>query len=120
MKGVEQPPQLQPEGDVGIKTRRMVEKLPPNCSSTLAWGVLLHDVGKPPTFAAANGPGTRIRFDGHVEVGARMAERICRELRFSNDDTEQIETLVANHLRFKDVRQMRQATLKRVVPLPRF
>jgi len=120
MKGVEQPPQFHPEGDVWIHTRMMLEKLPPNCSPTLAWGVLLHDVGKPPTFAAANGPGTRIRFDGHVEVGARMAERICRELRFSNDDTEQIETLVANHLRFKDVRQMRQATLKRFVRLPRF
>jgi poly(A) polymerase len=120
MKGVEQPPQFHPEGDVWIHTRMMLEKLPPNCSPTLAWGVLLHDVGKPPTFAPANGPGTRIRFDGHVEVGARMAERICWELRFSNDDTEQIETLVANHLRFKDVRQMRQATLKRFVRLPRF
>src|SRR6266853_63325 len=94
MKGVEQPPQYHPEGDVWIHTRMMLEKLPPNCSSTLAWGVLLHDVGKPPTFAPANGPGTRIRFDGHVEVGARMAERICRELR--------------------------QATLKRFVRLPRF
>jgi poly(A) polymerase len=120
MKGVEQPPQFHPEGDVWIHTRMMLEKLPPNCSATLAWGVLLHDVGKPPTFAPAMGPGTRIRFDGHVEVGARMAERICRELRFSNDDTKQIETLVANHLRFKDVRQMRQATLKRFVRLPRF
>ena len=120
MKGVEQPPQFHPEGDVWIHTRMMLEKLLPNCSPTLAWGVLLHDVGKPPTFAPAKGPGTRIRFDGHVEVGARMAERICRELRFSNDDIEQIETLVANHLRFKDVRQMRQATLKRFVRLPRF
>ena len=120
MKGVEQPPQFHPEGDVWIHTRMMLENLPPHCSPTLAWGVLLHDVGKPPTFAPATGPGTRIRFDGHVEIGARMAERICRELRFSNDDTEQIETLVANHLRFKDVRQMRQATLKRFVRLPRF
>ena len=120
MKGVEQPPQFHPEGDVWIHTRMMLEKLLPNCSTALAWGVLLHDVGKPPTFAPAKGPGTRIRFDGHVEVGARMAERICRELRFSNDDTEQIEKLVANHLRFKDVRQMRQATLKRFVRLPRF
>jgi len=120
MKGVEQPPQYRPEGDVWIHTRMMLEKLPPNCSSTLAWGVLLHDVGKPPTFAPATGPGTRIRFDGHVEVGARMAERICRELRFSNEDTEQIESLVANHLRFKDVHVMRQATLKRFVRLPRF
>ena len=120
MKGVEQPPQFHPEGDVWIHTRMMLEKLPPNCSPTLAWAVLLHDVGKPPTFAPATGPDTRIRFDGHVEVGARMAERICRELRFSNDDTKQIETLVANHLRFKDVRQMRQATLKRFVRLSRF
>jgi poly(A) polymerase len=120
MKGVEQPPQYHPEGDVWIHTRLMLEKLPPNCSPTLAWGVLLHDVGKPPTFAPAAGPGTRIRFDGHVEVGARMAEHICRTLRFSNEDTEQIETLVANHLRFIDVPKMRAATLKRFVRLPRF
>ncbi len=76
MKGVEQPPQFHPEGDVWIHTRMMLEKLQPNCSPTLAWGVLLHDVGKPPTFAPATGPGTRIRFDGHVEVGVRMAEHI--------------------------------------------
>jgi poly(A) polymerase len=120
MKGVEQPPQFHPEGDVWIHTRMMLEKLPPNSSSTLAWGVLLHDVGKPPTFSPAAGPGTRIRFDGHVEVGARMAEYICRNLRFSNEDIEQIEALVENHLRFKDVPQMRTATLKRFVRLPRF
>src|SRR6202790_4580735 len=120
MKGVEQPPQYHPEGDVWMHTRMMLEMLPPNCSPTLAWGVLLHDVGKPPTFTPATGPGTRIRFDGHVDVGARMAEHVCRALRFSNEDVEQIETLVANHLRFKDVGQMRQATLKRFVRLPKF
>ncbi len=120
MKGVEQPPQFHPEGDVWIHERMMLEKLPPDCSATLAWGVLLHDVGKPPTFTPASGPGTRIRFNGHEEVGARMAEHICRELRFSNEDTEQIEALVANHMRFKDVPQMRTATLKRFVRLRRF
>jgi tRNA nucleotidyltransferase/poly(A) polymerase len=120
MKGVEQPPQFHPEGDVWIHTRMMLEKLPPHCSPTLAWGVLLHDVGKPPTFSPARGPGTRIRFDGHAEVGARMAENICRALRFSNEDTEQIEALVADHMRFKDVPQMRAATLKRFVRLRRF
>jgi poly(A) polymerase len=98
----------------------MLEMLQPHCSPTLAWGVLLHDVGKPPTFAPAAGPGTRIRFDGHVEVGARMAEHICRTLRFSNEDLEQIESLVANHLRFKDVHEMRTSTLKRFVRLPHF
>jgi poly(A) polymerase len=120
MKGVEQPPQFHPEGDVWIHTRMMLENLQPGCSPTLAWGVLLHDVGKPPTFTPAKGPGTRIRFDGHAEVGARMAEHICRNLRFSNEDTEEVVSLVANHMRFKDVRDMRTATLKRFVRLPHF
>ena len=120
MKGVEQPPEYHPEGDVWIHTRMMLEMLRPKCSSTLAWGVLLHDVGKPSTFAPAKGPGTRIRFDGHAEVGARMAESLCRALRFSNEETAQIESLVANHMRFKDVQQMRPATLKRFVRLPKF
>ena len=120
MKGVEQPPQFHPEGDVWIHTLLMLEKLQPGCSPTLAWGVLLHDVGKPPTFTPPSGPNGRIRFDEHVEVGTRMAEEICRRLRFSNEDTAQIAALVANHLRFKDAPQMKPATLKRFVRLDRF
>jgi poly(A) polymerase len=120
MKGVEQPPQFHPEGDVWIHTRLMIEKLPAGASPTLAWGVLLHDVGKPATFKSAEETGDRIRFDGHVDVGVRMAEAITRRLRFSNEDTEQIVALVANHMRFKDVEQMRASTLKRFIRLPRF
>jgi poly(A) polymerase len=120
MKGVEQPPQFHPEGDVWIHTLLMLEGLPPRSSPTLAWGVLLHDVGKPATFSPPSGPNGRIRFDRHVEVGTRMAEEICSRLRFSNDDTAQIASLVANHLRFKDAPQMKRATLKRFVRLDRF
>jgi poly(A) polymerase len=120
MKGVQQPPQFHPEGDVWIHTLMMLEGLKAGCAPTLAWGVLLHDVGKPPTFAPPSGPNDRIRFDGHVEVGVRMAEEICRQLRFSNDDTAQIVALVANHMRFKDVPQMKASTLKRFVRLDRF
>jgi poly(A) polymerase len=80
----------------------------------------LHDVGKPATFKSAEETGDRIRFDGHVGVGVRMAEAITRRLRFSNEDAEQIVTLVANHMRFKDVEQMRTSTLKRFIRLPRF
>src|SRR6266478_3822084 len=120
MKSVEQPPQFHPEGDVWIHTRIMLEGLPARVSPTLAWGVLLHDVGKPPTFKPALETGDRIRFDGHVDVGVRMAEEICRRLRFSNEDTEQILALVDNHMRFKDVDSMRTSTLKRFVRLPKF
>lgn len=119
-KSVAQPPEFHPEGDVWIHTLLMLERLPAGCSPTLAWGALLHDVGKPPTFTPPRGPGDRIRFDHHVEVGTRMAEEICRRLRFSNAETEQIAALVANHLRFKDVFDMRPSTLKRFVRLPRF
>ena len=120
MKGVEQPPQFHPEGDVWIHTRMMLDGLAAGVSPALAWGVLLHDVGKPPTFRSARETGDRIRFDRHVEVGVPMAEAVCRRLRFSNDDMEQVKALVANHMKFKDVHQMRQSTLKRFVRQPRF
>jgi len=120
MKGVQQPPQYHPEGDVWIHTRLMLEGIPAGASPTLAWGILLHDVGKPPTYRPVSETGDRIRFDGHVDVGVRMAEEICRRLRFSNEDTEQILALVNNHMRFKDVESMRASTLKRFVRLPRF
>jgi poly(A) polymerase len=120
LRGVQQPPQFHPEGDVWIHTRMMLEGLRAGSSPTLAWGVLLHDVGKPPTFTPPAGPEGRIRFDEHVEVGTRMAEEICRRFRFSTEDTEQIASLVANHLRFKDVHQMRASTLKRFARLIRF
>ncbi|MGB2645756.1 MAG: CCA tRNA nucleotidyltransferase [Candidatus Acidiferrum sp.] len=120
MKGVAQPPQFHPEGDVWIHTLLMIEQLAAGTSPTLAWGVLLHDVGKPPTFKPVSQTGNRIRFDHHVDVGVRMAETICRRYRFSNEETEQIAALVANHMRFKDVDQMRASTLKRFVRLPHF
>jgi poly(A) polymerase len=117
MKGVEQPPQFHPEGDVWVHTLGLLEQLEPGCSLTLAWGALLHDVGKPPTFRRAP---DRIRFDGHVEVGVAMAAEICRRFRFSNEETRQILTLVENHMRFMDSGRMKASTLKRFFRLPQF
>src|SRR5271167_2809316 len=117
MKGVEQPPQFHPEGDVFVHTLLLLEKLPHPCPITLAWGALLHDVGKPATFRIAP---DRIRFDGHVDVGVKIAEEICHRLRFSNHDTEQILALVKNHMRFANALQMSESTFKRFVRLPRF
>jgi poly(A) polymerase len=120
MKGVEQPPQYHPEGDVWIHTLLMLEGLLKDASPTLAWGVLLHDVGKPPTFQSAAETKDRIRFNHHVEVGVRMAEAICKRLRFSNEHAEQILALVDNHMKFGAVEEMRASTLKKFVRLPRF
>ena len=117
MKGVEQPPEFHPEGDVFVHTLLLLKNLPQPCPMTLAWGALLHDVGKPPTFRRAP---DRIRFDEHAKVGTKMAEAICRRLRFSNEDTEQILLLVENHMRFGDVERMKPSTFKRFIRLPRF
>jgi poly(A) polymerase len=116
MKGVEQPPLYHPEGDVWAHTLLMLDQLPAGCAMTLAWGALLHDVGKPSTFRRAE----RIRFDGHVEVGVAIAMEICRRFRFSKDETRQIVALVQNHMRFADAPRMKISTLKRFFQLDKF
>jgi poly(A) polymerase len=114
-QGVSQPPEFHPEGDVWAHVLLMLEELH-NPTPTLAFGVLLHDVGKPPTFQIRD----RIRFDGHAEVGAEMTKLILGRLKFSNEESDRITSLVANHMRFKDVQQMRLSTLKRFLCLPHF
>ncbi len=116
MKGVEQPMEFHPEGDVYIHTLLLMDGLK-NAPFELAMGCLLHDVAKPATFHRAP---DRIRFHGHDKIGADMAEVICRRLMLPNDQTQIIKELVAEHLRFKDAFQMRRSTLKRFLSLPRF
>jgi poly(A) polymerase len=118
LHGVQQPPEYHPEGDVWIHTLLLLEKLPAGVSPTLAWGALLHDVGKPATFS--HNPPDRIRFNGHVEVGVKIAHEILRRLRFSNEDCTQILSLVENHMRFGDVEKMKESTLKRFFRLQSF
>lgn len=109
MRGVAQPPQFHPEGDVLVHTRLMLQLMGP-ASPTLAWGVLLHDIGKPPTYEEAP---DRIRFNGHDAEGAKMADDLCGRLKFSNSDHQRVVALVKEHLRFMHVRLMKPSTLKR-------
>ncbi len=115
MKGVEQPPEYHPEGDVWTHTLLLLEQLV-NPTPELALGALLHDVGKPGTFRVAD----RIRFDGHVEEGVRLTRAIMSRLRFSRDETERVEALVANHMKFKDAARMKESTLKKFLRMPGF
>jgi poly(A) polymerase len=110
MKGVEQPPEFHPEGDVFVHTMKMLEMLH-RPSPTLALGVLLHDVAKPRTQTFED----RIRFNGHEKLGAEMAADICARLRLSNAETERVVWLVGQHMRVSSVREMREAKLKRLI-----
>ena len=115
MQGVQQPPEFHPEGDVWVHTLLMLEGLRAP-SRTLALGVLLHDVGKPPTFTVRE----RIRFDNHVEVGAKMAEEIAHRLRLATREKERVAELVRHHLRFKDFPRMRRSTQLRFLRMEGF
>ncbi|MEN8254369.1 MAG: HD domain-containing protein [Verrucomicrobiota bacterium] len=130
MVGQEQPPQFHPEGDVFEHTVLMLnlmneqagmpalsETKPAYTARELAYTVLLHDVGKPPT--ARIGPGTdgkpRIRFDGHASIGAEMAETILSRLRFPNKEKQHIVEAIRGHMRFMEVRKMRTAKLRKMI-----
>jgi poly(A) polymerase len=115
MKGVEQPPEYHPEGDVWTHTLAMLGHLR-GSPLDLAWGCLLHDVGKPVTQTFED----RIRFSGHEKAGAEMARRILERLRYPKELVERVEWLVAQHMRFKDALKMSDATFKRFVRQPGF
>lgn len=110
MKGVEQPPEYHPEGDVYVHTLLVLEQLH-EPSAELALAALLHDVGKPPTQTFED----RIRFNGHEVIGAEMTEAICRRLRMSNDETERVRWLVSQHMRVAHAPEMRIAKVKRLI-----
>lgn len=116
MKGCEQPPDFHPEGDVFVHTRLMLSLLPPEVSVPLVFSVLLHDTGKPATFRRDE--TGRIRFNGHEGVSAQITTAMFERLRFSNAETEATVVCVKNHMSFKDVKNMRVATLKRFLARP--
>ena len=121
MEGVAQPSEYHPEGDVWTHALLMLKRARPTESGgamepALAWGILLHDVGKPPTYAEAD----RIRFDNHDAIGAQMVEAIGRRLRMPRALVDRIRDLTAQHMRFRHVRQMRQSKLKRFLRQPCF
>jgi poly(A) polymerase len=114
MKGVEQPPQFHPEGDVFEHTKLVLDHLPESPSPALALAALLHDVGKPPTATFTD----RIRFNNHHKVGAEMADVICRRLSCSNELREQVVAMVERHMRFVDFPDMRTSTMRRFLSSP--
>ena len=118
MKGVLQPEQFHPEGDVFVHTRLMLSLLRETVSIPLVFAVLFHDVAKPVT-ARVDETG-RIRFNEHDRIGAEMTEAIMRRLRFSGAEIEATVEMVRHHMVFKDAPKMRIAKLKRFMARPTF
>ncbi|MDP0490835.1 MAG: CCA tRNA nucleotidyltransferase [Verrucomicrobiota bacterium JB023] len=119
LEGCEQPPQWHPEGDVFNHTRIALDLLPDDAPLDLCLAVLLHDIGKPPTYEWDEAD-QRIRFSGHDAVGADMSEVILRRLRYSNETIANVREMVACHMKFMHVQDMRTAKLKRFMARPTF
>lgn len=119
LKGCEQPPQWHPEGDVFVHTRLMLSLLPEVVSVPLVFSILLHDIGKPPTYSYDE-EKQRIRFSGHEKAGAQMTGEIMSRLRFSRAQIDATVEAVDKHMAFKDVQNMRVAKLKRFMSRPHF
>jgi poly(A) polymerase len=115
MRGVKQPPKFHPEGDVWTHTVKMLDLMSTPADSRLAWGVLLHDVGKPDVQSRDH---RGIHFYGHVQQGEILAEGILRRLRFPRADMECILGLIRCHMSFINVREMRTSRLKRLLRSP--
>jgi len=110
MKGVEQPENYHPEGDVFTHSVRCLEFLQkPDFVTALA--TLLHDVGKSEARSTENG---RTTFYRHEIIGEKTARTICGRLKMSRKDTDTVAWLVRKHMIFKDARNMRESRLKRL------
>ncbi len=115
----EQSPDYHPEGTVYNHILRMLELMPPDPEPSLPWAVLFHDVAKPLTSSRDPRTGS-IHFYGHETLGAQMAEEILLRLRFPRRQTDEIVACVNQHMQFKDVPQMRKATVRRMLLRPTF
>ena len=64
----------------------------------LRFAALLHDIGKPATRKLE--PGGAVSFYHHDVVGAKLAKKRMKELRFDNDSIKAVALLIELHLRF--------------------
>lgn len=110
----EQSPDYHPEGTVFEHIRLMLDKMPANAPASLPWAVILHDIAKPATAEREARTGA-IHFYGHEKIGAAMAERLLTRLRFPKKQIGEIVACVRQHMQFKDVKEMRTATLRRLL-----
>jgi poly(A) polymerase len=110
----EQSPDFHPEGSVFNHICLMLRKLPLDSNELLSWTVLLHDIAKPVT-AEKDLQAGAIHFYGHEKIGAEMARAILNRLRFPKKQIDEIVACVLHHMQFKDVKQMRKSTLRRLL-----
>lgn len=106
-EGIKQPIQYHQEGDVLTHLFKSLHDIPEDwVNKELAWGVLLHDIGKPDTFKRRD---DRIHFDGHALLSAKMAGKLLRRLKFPNIEISKIVWIIEHHMSIGLIPDMRRA-----------
>ncbi len=100
-------------GDVFTHTMLVLKHLEDHPDWRVKFAAILHDIGKPAT-AGLNDRGD-INNHGHAKKGAKITEVICKRLKMSNKDIVFITSLVRNHMKFKDIKNMRRSSLRRFI-----
>ncbi|WP_432822502.1 HD domain-containing protein [Trichloromonas sp.] len=95
LDGIPQRPDYHPEGDVLTHTLLAIRHLPENPDRRLAWGALLHDIGKAATTRVIDG---RIRAFGHDRAGVELTEAILNRLGIVGQEQDDILWLVRHHM----------------------
>lgn len=75
---------------------------------------LFHDIGKPATRRLSRETGV-YTFYGHEVVGARMTEKILRNLNFSSKIIKDVTNLVRWHMFFSDTEQITLSAVRRMI-----
>jgi poly(A) polymerase len=94
LRGVPQPLEFHQEGDVWDHSIRALKYCDDHASRDVKWASLFHDIGKPATYELKE----RIRYDGHCEKSAEIAQEIMTRLKFSRKDIKEITWLIEHHM----------------------
>ena len=117
------------EGDVWIHTKMCLQEMNhilkreniehEDEKLLLLWAILLHDIGKAPTFS--RGEDGEAHYYDHERIGAEMfLQDIAPRLKFSNTFQDTIYFLIEEHLRLFKIPQMRKLKTRTLMMHPYF
>ncbi|MDP7069028.1 MAG: CCA tRNA nucleotidyltransferase [Candidatus Peribacteraceae bacterium] len=108
-KGVAQPSSAHEEGDVWDHTMQVISSFTDDHKADARWAALLHDIGKPATFAIDE---ERIKFNEHASRGADIAKVLLDRLQFSSERRDKICWIIEHHMMmgtFSEIDDVRKA-----------
>lgn len=84
----------------------------PSSKLEVRLAALFHDIAKPQT---KRGEGFYATFYNHDHVGARVAEKILKRLRFSSEVVQKVKVLINNHMFYYNPEEVGEASVRKLI-----